>query len=129
MFKTVCYPCLRTILAVFVTFAGISIGSSQEKPASLGSAAPQFDGPAELPRVYVNSSFANTHAPGKTRQVRAGDDLQKILKEVQCGHTLQLQAGATFTGQFTLPAKSCDDSHWIVIRTSAPDSALPPEGT
>jgi hypothetical protein len=40
-----------------------------------------------------------------------------------------LQAGATFTGVFTLLAKNCDDSHWIIIRTSAPDSALPPEGT
>jgi hypothetical protein len=34
-----------------------------------------------------------------------------------------------FSGNFTVPALSCDDAHWIIIRTSAPDSALPPEGT
>ena len=27
------------------------------------------------------------------------------------------------------PGKPCDDGHWIIIRTSAPDSDLPPEGT
>jgi hypothetical protein len=40
-----------------------------------------------------------------------------------------LQAGATFSGSFTLPGKACDSSRWIIIRTSAPDSSLPPEGT
>jgi hypothetical protein len=39
-----------------------------------------------------------------------------------------LQAGATFNGLFTLPAKNCGDSNWIIIRSSAPDSSLPPEG-
>ncbi len=39
-----------------------------------------------------------------------------------------MQAGATFDS-LLLPEKKCDDSHWIIIRTSAPDSKLPPEGT
>jgi hypothetical protein len=41
---------------------------------------------------------------------------------------VELQAGATFTA-LLLPQKNCDDSHWIIIRTSAADSKLPPEGT
>ena len=40
-----------------------------------------------------------------------------------------LQAGATFDGVFRFPDKSCDDSHWIIVRTSAPDASLPREGT
>jgi hypothetical protein len=32
-------------------------------------------------------------------------------------------------GNFKFPAKECDDAHWIVVRTSADDSALPTEGT
>jgi hypothetical protein len=40
-----------------------------------------------------------------------------------------LQAGATFTGLFRLPEKPCDDGHWIILRTSASDDQLPPEGT
>ncbi len=87
-----------------------------------------FDGPAELPRVTVASSMADTPAPGSIVSVRPGDDLQAALDNAFCGDTIELQAGATFTGRFLLRAKSCDAGHWIVIRTSAPDSALPSEG-
>src|SRR5216684_6073656 len=87
-----------------------------------------FDGPAELPRVTVTSSMTDTPAPGSIVSVRPGDDLQAALDNAFCGDTIELQAGATFTGRFLLRAKSCDAGHWIVIRTSAPDSALPSEG-
>ena len=88
-----------------------------------------FDGPAELPLVYVQSALADTPAPGSTIQVHAGGNLQSALDSAECGQTIALQAGATFSGNFTVPVKSCDDDHWIIIRTDAPDSALPPEGT
>jgi hypothetical protein len=88
-----------------------------------------FDGPAELPRVYIQSALADTPAPGKTISVSAGGDFQAALNSASCGDTISLQAGATFTGAFTLPAKGCDDAHWIIIRTSAADSSLPAEGT
>jgi hypothetical protein len=51
------------------------------------------------------------------------------LANAACGDVIELQAGTTFTGDLTLPTKNCDDAHWIVLRTSAPDSALPAEGT
>ncbi len=88
-----------------------------------------YDGPAELPLAYVQSSMADTPAPGSTIQVSAGGDLQGALNSAECGQTIALQAGATFTGNFTVPAKTCDDAHWIIIRTNAPDSSLPAEGT
>jgi len=50
------------------------------------------------------------------------------LNNAQCGETIELQAGATFAGLYNFPAKNCDDNHWIIVRTSAPDSALPAEG-
>jgi hypothetical protein len=87
-----------------------------------------FDGPAELPRVYVQSDLHSTPAPGKTVTVRAGEDPSQAISKASCGDTIQLQAGATF-GSLVLPEKKCDDSHWIIVRTSAPDSKLPPEGT
>ncbi len=93
------------------------------------STAGNFDGPAELPRVYVQSDLVNTPAPGKVISVPKGGDFQQALNAAKCGDTISLQAGATYTGQFNLPARTCDDNHWIIIRTSAPDSALPPEGT
>ena len=87
-----------------------------------------FDGPAELPRVLIDSALRSTPAPGKTIAVRAGEDASKAVAQASCGDTIELQSGATF-GSLHLPQKNCDDSHWIVIRTSAPDSKLPPEGT
>jgi hypothetical protein len=88
-----------------------------------------FDGPAELPREYIKSGMSDTPAPGGTIHVSAGSDLQAALDRAACGDTIELQAGATFTGSFVLPAKACDNDHWIIVRTSAPDSSLPPEGT
>src|ERR1700683_573975 len=88
-----------------------------------------FDGPAELPREYVKSSLRDTPANGKTWTVRSGENLEKVLSSASCGDVIQLQAGATFSGNVAVPNKNCDDSHWIIIRTGAPDSSLPPEGT
>jgi len=88
-----------------------------------------FDGPAELPRVYVQSALANTPAPGNVIAVPKGGDFQQALNRAKCGDTITLQAGAVFTGSFTVPPQTCDDAHWIIVRTSAPDSSLPPEGT
>jgi hypothetical protein len=87
-----------------------------------------FDGPAELPRASVDSALADTPAPGSIVNVSAGDDLQTALDSAHCGDTVELEAGANFTGLFFLKAQSCDDAHWIVIRTSARDSQLPSEG-
>src|SRR5216683_1872674 len=91
-------------------------------------AGSNFDGPAELPRVTVPSAMADTPAPGSVITVNAGGDLQSALNNAHCGDVIDLQAGATFSGRFIVPAKSCDINHWIIIRTSAPDSALPAEG-
>jgi hypothetical protein len=88
-----------------------------------------FDGPAELPREYVKSSLQDTPASGKTWMIRSGESFERVLASASCGDVIQLQAGATFSGNFVVPNKSCDNSHWIIIRTSAPDSSLPPEGT
>jgi hypothetical protein len=89
----------------------------------------RFDGPAELPRIYVNSSLAASPAPGSVISVHAGENLQAAVNGASCGDRIELQAGAEFTGTFRFPEKPCDDQHWIIVRTGAPDSDLPPEGT
>lgn len=85
-----------------------------------------FDGPAELPRTVPNSSIASTPAPGQAVQVSPGG-LQTAINSANCGDTLLLTG--SYSGAYTLPAKPCDDGHWIVIRTSSPDTVLPAEGT
>lgn len=97
--------------------------------AQTSSVNGKFDGPAELPRVYVQSLMASTPASGPMIEVHEGDDLQKAIDGASCGESLKLQAGAAFHGTFKFPAKPCDDSHWIILRTAAPDDSLPPEGT
>jgi hypothetical protein len=72
--------------------------------------------------------MSGTPAPGAVISVNAGADLQTALNSANCGDVIQLQAGATFSGQFFVPAKNCDINHWIWIRTSSPDSDLPAEG-
>lgn len=88
-----------------------------------------FDGPAELPRVYLQTSLADTPAPGKTTLVSTAADFQAALNSAICGDTIQLKAGTTFSGAFVFPDKPCDSSNWVIVRTSSPDSSLPPEGT
>jgi hypothetical protein len=116
---------LFLVLAVFCVpaFAG-RLPDARQSPSKNN-----FDGPAELPRVYLKTSLADTPAPGKVKFVKSDDNLQAALDGAACGDTIQLQFGATFTGRLNLPAKSCDDAHWIIIRTSAPNDALPLERT
>jgi hypothetical protein len=92
------------------------------------ASATGFDGPARLPIATVATSTADTPASGSVITVDAGGNLQAALNSAQCGDTIKLQAGATFTGTFRFPALNCDSQHWIIVRTSAPDSALPPQG-
>jgi hypothetical protein len=121
------YCCLSG-LAFLLVFARAQVNSTAPPPVSAESSG-SFDGPAELPRLHVPTSLASTPAAGKSRRVNSSADLQSALDAAQCGDTVELQAGAIFRGNFKLPAKSCDDSHWIVLRSSAPDASLPAEGT
>jgi hypothetical protein len=104
-----------------------AIGTTQTSPQRASPS--NFDGPAELPRVFVKSGLADTPAPGRVVLVKSGDNLQNAFDHASCGDTIKLESGASFVGHFRLPKKPCDDAHWIVIRTSAQDGALPAEGT
>jgi hypothetical protein len=105
------------------------LGSMFVHPHATQAQAPShFDGPAELPRIQVRSAMADTPATGRVRLIKEGENLQDALDEAKCGDTLRLQAGAVFRGLFRFPAKPCDDAHWIIVRTSAPDDSLPREG-
>lgn len=76
---------------------------------------------AELPRVYLDTRY---QAPGgRTIVVPNGGDLQGALNAAVRGDVIELAAGAVFTGNFVLPAKS--GSGRIVLRTA---TSLPAEG-
>ncbi len=86
------------------------------------------DGVAELPKTCYYTALDGTPSPGKQIQVGGKADLASAMEGAKCGDTLLLPAGATYEVT-TLPAKKCDERHYITVRTDTPDSKLPPEGT
>jgi hypothetical protein len=79
----------------------------------------------EPPRAFLDTTYSPP--AGGVLTVNAGDDLQAALESARPGDTVVLEAGATFTGNFELPAKPAGGS-WIYIQTSA-YSSLPAPGT
>lgn len=79
----------------------------------------------EPPRVFLDTTYMPP--TGRLVAVSVDGDLQAAINQAQPGDVITLAAGASYTGNFTLPAKAGAD--WIIIRTSASDSSLPPPGT
>jgi hypothetical protein len=76
-------------------------------------------------RVCAGVLMLAAPAAAATITVPTGGNLQAAINGAQPGDTIALQAGATYTGSFTLPNKS--GSAPITIRTGG-DSGLPGEG-
>jgi hypothetical protein len=64
---------------------------------------------------------------GRALYVAAGGSLQAAIDSSRSGDVINVQPGAVFDGTHTLRRK--DGSGWIVIRTAAPDGAMPAPGT
>jgi hypothetical protein len=109
--------------------AAAALANATGLPAALPTTSGNYDGPAELPRISFATTLSDTPAPGITWSAATSAELRQALSQARCGDTVLLQAGATFIGSFVLPAQTCDDQHWIILRSSAPDTSLPPEGT
>jgi len=106
-----------TTVSKVVTLAG---GTQIMRVVFDASAAP---GGAVGNLNWLRLSTTTSSSGGTTRQVPAGGDFQAALDSAQPGDTIVLQAGATYTGNFVLPAKG--GSAFITIRSSAADAVLP----
>jgi len=69
----------------------------------------------QLPKTYINTTYSLPS--GKTYTVNAGGNLQAALDSAKLGDIIVLQAGATFTGPYTLPNKT-SGTGWIYIQSS-----------
>jgi hypothetical protein len=73
---------------------------------------------AALPNIFLDTTEPVAPAAGRTViTVAAGGNFQAALNAAQPGDVIELAAGATYSGNFTLPNKGTSTS-WIVIRPS-----------
>jgi hypothetical protein len=80
----------------------------------------------DRPQLTVN--YGTTTDPDNTViDVPAGADLQQALNAAELGNTIRLASGATYVGNFTLPAKGGDGSRYITLTTGG--VTLPAAGT
>lgn len=100
----------------------------------LSSAQQAWTAPA-LPALSVDARYPTGRSLGvpseKIWRVAAGADLQHALDSAQPGDEIVLASGATFRGNFVLPAKT-SGSGWIIVRaeslTVAAGSRMSPAG-
>jgi len=76
--------------------------------------------------VSLAALLSGQSAVARTTTVPAGGDLQAALTNAQPGDVILLEAGATFSGNFTLPAK--EGTSFITLRTASQTDAVP-DGT
>jgi hypothetical protein len=109
-----------------LTLAGcVGIATSRTSSAitgpvtsSTGPATPAAapSGMPTLPQATVDLTMPTQ--TGTVWNVPAGDaaTLQSDINSANCGDTIVLVAGSTYTGNFTIPNKSC--TGWIIIQSS-----------
>jgi hypothetical protein len=99
------------------------------------------DGVATLPLTCVYTPLSATPSPGPTKTVCAvGCDfttLQLAVNAATCGEIIQIKSTSdgsptgtqlSYSGLTQIPAKSCDNAHWIRVTTDQ-FSGLPAEGS
>lgn len=92
-----------------------------DPPSGFQCLVPPPDPVADLPAIVLDTAYPGV--TGQTIHVAAGGDLQAAIDAALPGDEITLEAGATFTGNFVLPAKASDG--WIVIRSDG--AGLPGE--
>jgi hypothetical protein len=128
---TACKRAAGTISWLILLLTTAAFGQPDNRycgPGDIAKFGAEKDGPAALPTRCINTALSSTPSPGNLIRVARRNDLQPALDRVSCGDTIRLEAGEIFA-PFSLPAKKCDNDHWITVRSSAPDAELPPEGT
>src|SRR6185295_5173970 len=109
------------VTASSATITATSEGKSGSAAITVTSGSTGAPDPT-LPTLLNTAYSAPT---GSIISVPAGGNFQTALNNAQPGDQIVLAAGATYTGNFTLPVKS--GSAWIIIRSSAADANLPAE--
>jgi hypothetical protein len=85
---------------------------------------------ATAPALPQSVPGTSVGSPVRVVRVAAGGDLQAALNGAQPGDEIRLASGATWTGNYVIPATtSCSVSSWITLRSDVADTQLPAAGT
>ena len=71
---------------------------------------------AELPRAHIDTTY--DVPAGKKWAAHTSEDLRNALAKSVPGDVIVLDAGATYTGGFQLPAKENPQKKWIYVVSS-----------
>ena len=97
-------------------------------PPTFGNDA--YEGPGDVPRFGAADSFATlpqagyytdpsvTTPTGTVRQVTTASAWNSVWALTNCGDIVELIAGTTYVGNFTVPSKPCTAGHYTWLRTS-----------
>jgi hypothetical protein len=111
------------MLTLFFDAGGFNIASVVVEAPAVPSNAPS-PAPAPTPEpAPVPPPGTVPASTGRQIIVNQGGDLQAAIDGAALGDLILLQAGATFTGNFTLPAKT--GTGYITIRTNIADPVPP----
>lgn len=80
----------------------------------------------QLPRLYIDTTY--NQPTGTTWNAHTSTDFKNALKSSNPGDVIVLDAGVTYSGNFTLPAKANPNQQWIYIISSGLGN-LPAPGT
>ena len=73
---------------------------------------------AQLPQVYIDTTW-NPPVGGTTWAAHTAAQFTQALNSSQPGDIIVLDAGATYTGNFAVPAKFNPNNQWIYVISSA----------
>lgn len=103
-------------------------GNAYCSPSGTWSGA-TTDGPASLPVKCMYTPLSGTPSPGTVRGPDSTTSaVQTDVNAAACGDTILVTAGSSLS-TITLPAKGCDNAHWITIKsTGVSNASFPAEG-
>ena len=82
------------------------------------ASAPAKEPQAVLPQVYIDTTW-NPPVGGTTWAAHTSAQLSTAITKSSPGDIIVLDAGATYSGNFVLPAKTNSNNSWIYIESSA----------
>ena len=111
-------------VTIKATIAGVSGSSTLSVTSSVSGTAL-----ATVPTLPQALPSTTVGPPTRVVRVAAGADLQTALNAARPGDEIRLAAGATWTGNFVIPATTaCSVSEWITVRSDVLDTQLPAAG-